>query len=474
MSKIAGYNILIALFMFGFLSCDLGMNGSIDNPNELNRNLTVSKSYTEISVTPSDHTDSSGNSFNKYILLSGTSSSEAYKAAYSVVRDVDNDGYSDIVISQFGPMTWNGSTNPGQVIILKGTGDLGQWDKSVVLPTSERITWPQELTVADIDGDSDLDIFVPAGFLVNKNSGAIWWYEQKEDFSWEKHEIVTGSSAFYHYCAFEDIDGDGIKDIIAGAETTNGAIIEFYKGNDSVDRFDKNPVILNNQGGGSFTRLHDVDHDGLKDIICGQFFVENSSGESETFAWFKNPGNTTSEWTKYVIDNSNGPGFQMEYVENLFGYGVSAYIGTNHTNTLSNGSDPDSGVFLMTPNSDVTLPWDIQLISTGIQSRKTWFFAKQFAPGIFRYGDVNKDGRIDITVSGDGDSRVFWLMQKPDNTFETITLAGSKGEGGGINPKARFGQCGGMNVVDLDMDGKMEILVNSWEGNTVNIFEWNN
>jgi hypothetical protein len=83
----------------------------------------------------------------------------------------------------------------------------------------------------------------------------------------------------------------------------------------------------------------------------------------------------------------------------------------------------------------------------------------QAAPGIFGTGDIDADGDIDVVVSGDGDPRVFWLEQDAPGAFTSHVLA------------EELGQAGAMKIVDLDRDGKSEILVSSYEANVLYIFQ---
>jgi len=92
----------------------------------------------------------------------------------------------------------------------------------------------------------------------------------------------------------------------------------------------------------------------------------------------------------------------------------------------------------------------------------------QAAPGLFGYGDITGNGLTDLVVSGDGDSRVFWYQQTNPGNFVQHVLDGIEGE---PLMQSKFGQAGGMKIVDLDNDGYNEILVTSYEDNKIYIYK---
>ena len=120
--------------------------------------------------------------------------------------------------------------------------------------------------------------------------------------------------------------------------------------------------------------------------------------------------------------------------------------------------EPPSVVSLLTPPSDPTQAWAHRPISEGIESRPPEGVSFQAAPGVFGHGDIDGDGDEDLALSGDGDDRVFWLEQTAPGTFATHVLA------------TGFGQAAGGAVVDLDGDGRAEVLFTSDETGQLIVF----
>ena len=177
------------------------------------------------------------------------------------------------------------------------------------------------------------------------------------------------------------------------------------------------------------------------------------------FAWAAlepSEGNYQLDWLAEIIDN-------------LYGDGVRRAVGVNHVNTTDKPNGPQEGVFIFDIPADPTQPWPKINIATDIKSRKSPLTGPQAAPGLFGYGDITGNGLIDLVVSGDGDSRVFWLEQNPAGTFTQHTLDGIAGAT--INSAGSFGQAGGMKIVDLDNDGRNEIIVTLYEDNKLYIYK---
>jgi hypothetical protein len=85
-------------------------------------------------------------------------------------------------------------------------------------------------------------------------------------------------------------------------------------------------------------------------------------------------------------------------------------------------------------------------------------FAPMAAPGIFASGDIDGDGDLDLLVAGDGDPKVYWLEQTGNGTWNQWVLETS------------LKQAGGIHVVDLDGDGRNELVVTGYEANAVYVY----
>ncbi len=388
--------------------------------------------------------------------------------AYVAVADVDGDGQLDLVVSSFGGMAF--PLPAGQVRLYEFDVSLAIWSWTAIAGPDQGIEFPNWISTHDVDGDSDLDVIVPAGFLactmggMGAACGGLSWFEQDAG-SWARHDIVTaGSPLFYHHAEIADLDGDGIDDLLTVGEeqgatfpaTPDRAVVQLFRGAISETRFETTPLDLG-LGLGSVPVLRDMDGDLDLDIASAEYFVDGGS-----FAWMEQVAPPTyadpGSWTRWAIAGDVGPSVMLAFVPDLHGDGVDAPIGSNHVNELSDGIE--SAVFEFEVPADPRLAWPKWPISTGIVSVAGTAFAPMAAPGIFGWGDVDGDGDVDLAVSGDGDKRIFVIEQIAGGSFVTHVIE----EG--------VGQAGGMQVTDLDRDGRAEIVATVYENDAVYVYEY--
>jgi len=408
-----------------------------------------------------------------------TISDMARGPAFMSVADMNGDGKLDLIVSEFGPV--GGFTiEPGALSIFYQGESLEDWTQEQVTSPEEALYWPNSVEVVDVDGDGDLDLTVGAGFLICEilgrvgpsgemlppgPCGGLLWYEQS-DAGWLRHDIVgPDSELFYHHGLLADLDGDGIEDLFtvgerryfSGGELIDQAEAQWFKGLMGGERFETNPRSIG-PGMGSLAELHDLDQDGDLDVLSAEFFAPF---DVKSFAWYEQvsapSGSGAGEWVRHVIDDRVGPAIQLSLVEDLYGDGELVAVGANHTQTTGDDPDPwESALYAYRIPSDPTQPWiEREQLSENIVSLPR---DNQAAPGIFGVGDINGDSRKDILLSGDGDSRVFAILQSEDGSFETWVLDDD------------LPQAGSMKVIDLDGDGRDELLVTSYDRDVIYLY----
>jgi hypothetical protein len=377
-------------------------------------------------------------------------------------QDIDQDGRLDLVVSKLGK---RGTVPRGEVTIYSRDGDsLSSWSRTPVVTPDHDLRFTAKTGTADIDGDGDLDLAVPAGFFVcsvvpgMKDCGALGWFENEGD-SFVHHPFGDQEQAdFFHAALLEDLDGDGAVDLVTVAEQdeyTAGdggrAEVQLYRGTGSG--FVGTPEVLA-EGLGTIPRLGDVDGDGDTDIYGGEFFRTGGS-----FAWVEQVEAPDAEspgaWSRHVIDDEVGPSIDLELVPDLLGDDRVFAVGSSHTNPAQEEEHPEAGVYLYERPDDPSARWPRTSLADGIVSEDR---RGQFAPGVLGIGDVDGDGDVDLLVSGDGDARVF-LFEQTDGGFVQHVL------------EEELSQAGGMLIVDLDGDGANELVVTGYEDDVIYIYE---
>jgi len=196
------------------------------------------------------------------------------------IGDVNKDGRDDLVV----PNGWWENVGRDSVASQNGTSrsdGLQPWPFHQA-PFGEA---QAQMYVYDFDGDGDNDVL---GSSAHRRG--IWWYQQLPDNQWKTHEIDT-SIAQTHSLVLTDINGDGLPDFVTGKRyyAHNGrdpgedepAVIAWYE----LSRKDGKPewtqhVIDRDSGVGTAFEVHDMNNDGLQDIIVankrGVFYFEQA------------------------------------------------------------------------------------------------------------------------------------------------------------------------------------------------------
>jgi hypothetical protein len=398
----------------------------------------------------------------------------------------------EIVVSAFGEFSF-GPMGPvwpdaGKVVMYKNAqkgnkpnGQIENWNMTEIVSEEDVIRVPNRPTLADINGDGKMDVIVPGGYFfdtfIGNELGSITWWENSADAkTWIRHDVVTDSPFSFHSAVFEDMDGDGIEDIVSVGEAAGNPqsadddIVELlmFKGNGDGSFL---PAVTLANGGGGLIEAYDVNGDGRMDIVSPQFFGQVAGqpfvpdfardASVASYVWFENT--KFNGFVRHAIGTNQGNGFAIVPVQNFRGDGVTRWIATNHTNPNIPFPPfslyPEPAVYEFTPGADVTQPWAVRQLSTPGSFPVTGSIG-QAAPGTPAVADLNGNGKLDIAVSGDGSRAVYWLEQQADGSFVTNQFPDSDG----------YGQAGGPVVVDLNRSGKKEVIFGSFDQNAVSIW----
>lgn len=181
--------------------------------------------------------------------------------------DADGDGDSDLYVASGGTEFSTSSTGLMDRLYLNQNGS---WVKSESATTG--LTSSGTVSVADVDGDGDLDLFVgerlrPFGFgqlvsgrlLINDGTGI--FTDQTETYAPElsRSGMFTGSS-------FADVDGDGDPDLISSQEW--GTIRLFLNNNGKFTEATKDSGLDEKPGWWNEVLTGDFDDDGNLDILA--------------------------------------------------------------------------------------------------------------------------------------------------------------------------------------------------------------
>ncbi|MAY81807.1 MAG: hypothetical protein CL930_13640 [Deltaproteobacteria bacterium] len=380
-------------------------------------------------------------------------------AAWMTPIDIDSDGYDEYLLTSMteGLGAAIPPIGPGGAYIMSrsmssSTVGAGSWELTEAFDYWDGIIWPNKSTVFDINNDGIEDWVIGCGFLARPNGNILWMAGEMEDgvlsFGSPQFIDLPDYSRWYHEALPVDMDGDGDMDFV----TTNHNSTVFEEGTSLVEWYENNGVpggvdLTRHEiaeGGGALLTLYDVDEDGDMDVILPQFF----GGAS--LIWMEQTSLTTP-WVRHVINDDTGRGFGVEMAD-MNGDGRLDLVYGNHNHQLSDiPAEQTMGIYWW----EIPSPSEVRGLADWGATMNVVFegftvgspdVAAEGAPGVVHTGDVNGDGRMDVTASGDGDEGVYVFIQDTDGTFvENMIDSGLTMAGDHV-------------MTDLDGDGDMDFL----------------
>ncbi len=388
-----------------------------------------------------------------------------------VVGDLDGDGDDDLAAL---------SPRSGSVSLLfnDGKGTFGN-EVRVDLPrvSSRFAHFPGPfMALVDLEGDGDLDLGVPAVdrvvLVVNDGSGG---------FEVSDHQ-PRASAAQVHAIDAGDLDGDGDEDLaasITGAPEIMGVWLNNGDGTFPEATIYEAPII----GGGSLSvSLGDMDGDGDLDValggsVLGRHFIARNNGDGSfatpedfltkaqplivrwaevngdgwldlgTIAWAPHPAAFLSR-----LNDGAGNLFKARNVEEDFP--ISGYSTADSTDVDGDGA---LDLSVATNEND---PFDYRVLQadqagTFVERHRGSFgLPASDQISVVRFSHMNGDEHVDLVFAVDDDKV---------NAFTPGSIWVAMGQGNfGFGDPVQFeipdGEPWGMDIIDIDADGDMDVL----------------
>ena len=401
-------------------------------------------------------------------------------ARHVYAEDVDSDGDIDVLaVANIGDdITWWENT---------ATFSLNPSWTSRDINTAAN--GAEAVHVGDIDGDGDLDVVAA---LYNDNQVA--WYENDgtpSDGGWTHHTVKDYSGNGIEDVFVADIDDDGDLDIISADGSGDKILYHINDGTPGNGAWSTNTVISGSDADGAMSvHVADIDVDGDLDIVAALFMTSH-------VVWIENDGSPNNGgWTSHdVVSSSSSKESYDVTVADIDGDGDLDILEADQSNKIywyENDGTPGDGTWSMTKikggvtdahvvaTADLDNDGDIDVISAAYTGGKVLWHVNDGSPGdavwttyeiatptkptsLFPV-DIDYDGDIDIVSSAETGSsangKVRWYVNDtPDAGWTTKNIASS------INrPASTF-------VADMDGDGNLDVVSAAYAGDEINWYE---
>ena len=388
----------------------------------------------------------------------------------STAGDVNNDGYSDIIIGA--PYYSNGESNEGAAFVFLGSSSGLSTSPDWSFESNEEFFnygWSVS-TAGDVNGDGYSDIIVGEQWYENgqEKEGRAYVYlgsaaGLSSSPSWtaegNQQEAYFGRSV----SSAGDVNGDGFDEILVGSpffdngEQSEGRVSLYYGSESGPQEF---PEWTSESDveyafyGHSVSPAGDLNNDGFSDILVGADGYEaEKSEEGAVFLYLGSASGLTisSEWSVEGDRNYSGFGFSVSGAGDVNGDGFGdVIIGAD---SYTHGENSEGGAFLF------------RGISSGLSISPSWTAESDqqdagFGESVSSAGDVNNDGFSDIIIgapgydngeSNEGRAFVYFGSEKGISVSSPWSAEGDQKD-------ARFGESVS-SAGDVNNDGFDDIII---------------
>jgi len=348
------------------------------------------------------------------------------------IADINGDGKNDVVStsSTLNQISW--WRNDG--------GNPVKWSKFEIDNNFDGAIY---VIAEDIDGDSLIDI-AAAAWVGNEVS---WWKnEGGSPIRWTK-QVIDSTILQAHEVYSSDLDKDNDIDIIAASAQDNS--ITWYRNDGGSPIYWTKQTISNAVPGARSVSVNDIDGDGINDVVSAALL-------SHEVSWWRNDGNNLPNWTKKFVANNFHASHKVSTVdfEDDLDYDILGVAFTSQQISwwLNEGGDPISWTKVVVDNNfpgaviaysaDFDFDGDLDVAGTAQGSNQIAWWShdssgqnivwtkhmlnQSFAGAWPMYiGDLDGDTDFDIVSGGNAAGQIRWWKNSYYNfDFEAFPNSG--------------------------------------------------
>lgn len=432
--------------------------------------------------------------------------------------DMDRDGDLDLVTAEM-----HQSSNPDEVSIYFNQGDGLSWDQTVVATSGSH-----NLRIGDIGNDLDLDIFGANWNDSAPNSAIIEMWENQSGpltlDAWERHILETSLPWQAVFVAGGDIDGDNLPDLVTGgwwyrnpgtldgvwtrntigAPLHNMAAVHDLDGDGDLDVLGTDGQVSGedfswgeNNGTGQFT-IRDITNTAMGGDFLQGVSVDQvmAGGAEEVVLSWHNGGSGTSMFTlpadptdaAWPLSTISATTNQEQVpTGDLDGDGdTDIHLGSDWLRQESNGTfSTQNGVTLTggVPDrvvlADVDGEGDLDVV-IGVEFGQRLVWGENSAGGqtwtehliatdadyfSVAAADIDRDGDIDVVGGAHQGNGEVYIYENSGDGSSWTTHTVDEGDSSLIDHHD------GTQLVDMDLDGDLDIVSIGWTKKSVTIYE---
>jgi hypothetical protein len=348
-----------------------------------------------------------------------TTAADRARSVYAI--DLDGDGDVDVL---------SASINDNKIAWYENQGGGAFGQQQIITTAADGAV---SVYATDLDGDEDADV-LSASYSDDK----IAWFENQGDGTFGQLQIITTAADVARSVYATDLDGDGDVDVLSASQQDGK--IAWYE-NQGGGAFGQQQIITTAADGAVSVYAIDLDGDGDADVL-------SASNSDDKIAWYEN----LSQPSGFRFERAHSTGSptygHCTRLGDLDGDGFSEYGITDLSIALTDVFDGASGQLLRTYNTGGT--------SLGISGASHADITGDGIPE-YAFGEPENPG------SSVNEGRVFVYSGTDGVLVRTISGPASTAVDQQFGSRVA-------EFVDLNNDGKNELLVSSLRGGTSGIY----